>query len=65
MENMQNKLLDYEAGYTPKEILLNIGTLGFGTSIADDLKMIKALGPKKLKLLQQYAVSRNEEKIRS
>jgi hypothetical protein len=56
-------IFDYEAGYTPKEILLNIGTLGFGTSIADDLKMIKALGPKKLKLLQQYAAQGTKRRL--
>jgi hypothetical protein len=56
-------IFDYEAGYTPKEILLNIGTLGFGTSIADDLKMIKALGPKKSKLLQQYAVQGTKRRL--
>ena len=47
--------LDYVSGYSPKEIALNIPTIGMGTTVKDDIDMLKAVGPKNAKLLQQYA----------
>ena len=47
--------LDYMYGYSPKEIALNIPTLGMGTTVKDDIDMLKAVGPKKANLLQRYA----------
>jgi hypothetical protein len=54
---------DYVEGYTPKEILLNVATIGFGTSIKDDLDMLNTIGPKKEKLLQQYASKSAERRL--
>jgi hypothetical protein len=54
---------DYVEGYTPKEVLLNVATIGFGTSIKDDLDMLNTIGPKKEKLLQQYASKSAERRL--
>ena len=47
--------IDYASGYSGKEILLNIPTLGFGTDIKDELNMLSSINKKDRELLLQYA----------
>ena len=38
--------LDYASGYSGKEILLNLPTLGFGTTIKDEIDMLRSINKK-------------------
>ena len=59
--------MDYESGYSPSEIALNIPTLGFGTDIKDEIDMMKSLGKEKTYLITKYAlegVKRKRDKMK-
>jgi len=59
--------LDYGLGYSPKEILLNVPTLGLGTTIKDEIDMLSSVNKKDRDLLLQYAAksgTRHRDRLR-
>jgi len=48
-------IFDYGSGYSKKEILLNIPTLGLGTTIKDEIDMLRSINKKDRDLLLEYA----------
>lgn len=49
---------DYTEGYSPEDIALNAATLGMGTSIKDEVNMMKAIGKEKSLLLLEHAAKK-------
>ena len=47
--------IDYASGYSGKEILLNLPTLGLGTEIKDEIDMLRSINKKDRDLLLEYA----------
>ena len=50
--------LDYTEGYSPKEIVLNAATFGLGTSIKDEVDMMKSIGKEKSLLLLKHSAEK-------